>query len=475
MIGRNLELRQLRDAQNSDHSEFVAVYGRRRVGKTFLINETFNYQFAFHASGTENAGRREQLDLFRNSLRRQGRSGCPRLDSWVEAFYELEMLIEKLPPGKKAIFLDELPWFDTRRSGFLPAFENFWNEWATSRRDILLIICGSATTWIIDKVLRNRGGLYNRITRRIPLAPFTLRECEQYAEYKHLGFDRRQILEVYMTFGGVAYYWSLLQEGQSAAQNLDRLFFGRNGELRDEFRSLFSSMFRLSDLHLKIVNQIGHISGGTTRDELLKVFGKTIAGGDLSAALEELVQCGFLNGYNEIGKKKKGIVYRLIDPYVIFYYKFIEGYSGNDDHFWSRNYDSPMLNSWRGIAFERVCMAHVPEIKSALGISGIGSDVFSWRYPADAEEDGVQIDMLIDRKDGVVNVCEIKYSDDEYDIDKEEDRKIRHRCDVFRRKSGIAKAVQPVMIAASGVKEGKYRGNISRCVSGDDLFAAVLT
>ena len=471
MIGREAEIGQLRDAQNSEYSEFVAVYGRRRIGKTFLINETFNYKFAFHAAGVEGASRRVQLDQFRLSLKRQGRIECPRLNSWAEAFYELELLLDGMGSGKKVVFLDELPWFDTQRSGFLAAFENFWNEWATSRKDILLIICGSATTWIINKVLRNRGGLYNRVTKRIALKPFTLSECEKYAAYKQLNFDRRQLCECYMAFGGVAYYWSLLQEGQSAAQNFDRLFFGETHEMRDEFRCLFSSMFKMSTLHMEIVRIIGHSDGGMTRADIIEKLKNKVSGGDLREALEELVECGFLNGYNEIGKAKKGIVYHLVDAYVLFYFRFLEGYHGRNEHYWSQNYRSPAFNTWRGLAFERLCMAHVSQIKSALGISGIASEVYSWRsHGSNDDERGVQIDMLIDRSDDTVDLCEMKYCAEEYELKSSEADRLAHRAEVFRRVVAPAKSVRIVMVTTYGVKHGKHSGVFQGEVVLNDLF-----
>ena len=240
MIGRENEIKALRDAMESDKSEFVALYGRRRVGKTFLVSEFFNGKFAFHHAGLEGASRRETLASFREAIKKQGRPSCTRLTTWIQAFSELESLLEESPKGRKVVFLDELPGYDTPKSGFLHAFESFWNGWASLRKDILLVICGSATTWIIEKVIRNRGGLHNRVTRQLPIAPFTLKECEEYARYKHLDFDRTQIAECYMAFGGVAYYWSILQGGYSAAQNFDRrktrrvqrLFFMRDGQRR---------------------------------------------------------------------------------------------------------------------------------------------------------------------------------------------------------------------------------------------------
>lgn len=471
MIGREVETRIFRKAYASETSEFVAVYGRRRIGKTFLVNEVFNYRFAFHAAGIEGGVKNEQLKAFREALKHQGHPKCPRLTSWIAAFSELETLIESLPQGRKVIFLDELPWFDTPCSGFLKAFENFWNGWATSRRDVLLVICGSATTWITEKVLRARGGLHNRVTRQIPLFPFTLAECEKYAEYRHLGMDRRQLLECYMALGGVAYYWTLLEEGLSAEQNFDRLFFGASDEMRHEFDRLFASLFRRAERHVEVVRLLGTNKGGMTRDELLSGLGAT-SGSEISKCLGELVDCGFVRQYNMPARLRRGAVYQLVDPYVLFYFECIVPWRGNDPHHWTANGRSPAVAGWRGRAFERVCFAHIPQIRRALGISGVETDVYAWRWRSnDSEERGVQIDMLFDRADRIVDICEIKYSDDAYRLDKDEYERIRHRAAVFARESGCRKAVHTVLIASSGVSASKYLGNITQTVSGIDLFA----
>jgi len=470
MIGRNREIRELNRAFESAESEFVAVYGRRRIGKTYLITEVLRGVMTFHAAGIEGEKKHVQLEAFRAELRRQGHGRCPKLRSWIEAFGELECFLEGRSDPKKVVFLDELPWFDSPCSGFLKAFEWFWNSWACARKDILLVVCGSATTWIMDKVINSRGGLHGRVTVEIPLVPFTLNECEQFVAYRRLGFDRRQILEAYMAFGGVAYYWCLLREGESMAQNFDRLFFGVSNELRVEFDRVFKSLYRTSTLHVEIVKLLGRVKRGMTRDDVVKGLG-VASGGDTSRELKELEQCGFVRHYNVIDKCRYGGLYQLVDPYCIFYFDFLEGRRGNDLRHWTRNYNAPSVNAWRGLAFERVCLWHVDAIKRALGISGIEADVYSWRWVSpDASEPGVQIDMLIDRADGMVNVCEMKYSDEEYLFDKVESDKLRHRVEVFRRESGVRKSVQPVLICAHGIKDGKYTGDILHHLSADDLF-----
>lgn len=470
MIGRTREIAELRRAADSDNSEFVALYGRRRVGKTFLIEEVFNGRFAFHHAGMEGAPKRSQLESFREALRHQGHSACPRLTSWIMAFSELETLLEGLPDGKKTVFLDELPWFDTPKSGFLTALESFWNGWACLRKDILLIVCGSATSWIVEKVLRNRGGLYNRVTVRIPVAPFTLAECEEYAKYKHLGLDRMQIAECYMAFGGVAYYWSLLREGMSAAQNFDRLFFGESDELRGEYDRLFSSLFKRPSKHRAIVELLGRKKTGMTRSDIVKGLDDS-SGGDISICLEELCQCGFLRRYDMIGHAKKDAIYQLIDNFTLFHFQFIRERRGRDNGFWTLSYTTPALNAWRGLAFERLCLWHLPQLRAALGISGVLTNAYSWRgRKTDDGDSPVQIDLLLDRRDGIINLCEMKYSSAPYELDGEEISKLAERASQFVRQTGTRKAVATVLVAASGVKRNIYSGNIHFIVTLDDLF-----
>ncbi|MBR1837583.1 MAG: ATP-binding protein [Kiritimatiellae bacterium] len=458
---------------DSDQSEFVALYGRRRVGKTFLVTEVFNGKFSFHHAGIENATLRMSLDAFREALRHQGHPRCPRLTSWIAAFSELETLLEGLPDGRKVVFLDELPWFDTPKSGFLAAFEGFWNGWAAVRRDILLVVCGSATTWIVNEILDSRGGLHNRVTRQLPIAPFTLRECEEYAAYKGLGFDRRQIAECYMALGGVAYYWSLLREGLSAAQNFDLLFFGAADEMRKEYGRLFSSLFKRPTRHIAVVEALGRRKSGMTRTEIAALVPGG-SGGETTKCIEELCECGFLRRYAVPFHARRDAIYQLIDPFTLFHFQFLRNRIGTDGHFWMLSQGTPSVNAWRGLAFERLCLWHLPQIRAALGISGVLTDAYSWR--GRRAEDGdkpVQIDLLLDRRDGVVDLCEMKFTEEPYQLDSDEVARLAERAAQFRRQTGTRKAVCTVLVAASGVKRNKYSGNIQTVVTLDDLFREI--
>jgi hypothetical protein len=380
-------------------------------------------------------------------------------------------MLEKAEVGKKVVFLDEVPWLDTAKSGFLPALEHFWNGWASLRKDILLIICGSATSWVVNKILNNRGGLHNRVTKPIPVAPFTLRECEEYAVWKNLPFDRRQIAECYMTLGGVAYYWSLLLPEYSVAQNIDYLFFGRDSVLKAEFRKLFASLFRHDEKYVDIVKALASKAGGMTREELLAAM-TTPCGGEISRYLLELEECGFVRKCSIIGTVKRGAIYKLIDNFTLFHFKFLAERRGTDERFWSLSYEKPVLNAWRGLSFERICFWHIPQIKQALGISGILSDVYAWRGKSAAPELGdAQIDMLIDRADGVVNICEMKFCDGPYAITAGDAEAMRRKKEVFRRETATRKALHVTYVTPFGLARNAYANDVQSEVTLRDLFA----
>lgn len=470
MIGRAYEKSVLIHSYEADESEFIAIYGRRRIGKTYLVNETFGYQFAFHHAGLKRDNLKDQLELFRLTLIRHGYLNCPKIKSWLEAFYHLEVYLEHLPAGKKVVFIDEMPWLDTFKSGFLTALEAFWNGWATSRKDILLIACGSATTWILNKLLRNKAGLHNRVTRKMKLSPFTLLECELYAKEKHLGYGRRQIMECYMVLGGVAYYWSLLEKGLSPAQNINALFFGEQVGLKEEFRELYDSLFKKSEPYIDIVTVLGNSRQGLTRSELLQKL-KLSSGGNMSTYLRNLEECGFIRIYHNLPKGTKECSYQLMDNFTIFYFQFIKGKHLQTGDYWSDGISETAKNAWRGLAFERLCLEHLVQLKKALGISGVLSEVYAWRYvPKMPGETGCQIDLLLDRKDGIINVCEMKYTQGPYAIDKEEMSRLQNRLEVFRNQTKVRKSLHLTMVTPHGLKHNEYWNYVQSEVTMDDLF-----
>ena len=470
IIGRKEEQQILHSAAQSENSEFVAVYGRRRVGKTYLIRETFGYKFTFQHTGLAKGNTKEQLFSFAISLRDAGYDDCPIPKSWLEAFSLLSTYLKNSTDEKKIVFLDELPWMDTPRSNFISAFEHFWNGWASARKDIVLIICGSATSWIINKVINDHGGLHNRVTKQIALQPFTLKECEMFAQSKGLEMSRYQLAECYMVLGGIPYYWSLLEKGLSLAQNIDKIIFAKNGKLSNEFNQLYASLFKSPEQYIDIVTALGKKKVGMTREEIIAATDK-YSNGALSKVLDELEYCGFIRKYNGFDKKSKQAIYQLIDNYTLFHFKFIQQNENNDEHFWSASIDSAMHRAWSGLAFERLCMAHTQQIKDALGISGVLSNVYSWRKEADETSDGAQIDLLIDRKDQVINLCEMKYSLSEYAIDAEYEQKLRNKKSAFINATNTRKAVHLTMVTTFGIKANAHSGIVQNEITLEDLFS----
>ena len=470
IIGRIDEQRRLREAFESEYSEFVAVYGRRRVGKTFLVREQFNYKFTFQHTGQALRSTREQLQSFQLSLRRQGYTKAPLPGNWIEAFDMLKDLIDWSKDKRKVVFIDEMPWMDAPRSSFLPALENFWNSFASARKDVVLIACGSATSWIVKRLLRNKRGLHNRITYRIHLQPFTLHECEQYAKQRKLGMSRLQLMESYMVLGGIPYYWSLLDKSKSLALNIDRLFFSKEGELKSEYHELYASLFNHPEKYIKVIETLGKKRLGLSREEIIKE-GKLESNGKLSEILEDLENCGFIRKYNMIGMKSKGALYQLTDFYTLFYFRFMQDNPVSDEHFWSKSIGTGEYNNWCGLAFERLCLLHSRQIKTKLGISGIISSEYAWWIDQKDGKRGTQIDLLIDRNDGVINLCEMKYTKVPFRIDADYEANLLHKRTRFIEATQTRKAVHITMVCSQGLERNAYADEIQSEVSGGDLFA----
>ena len=463
IIGRENEQKRLRNIYHSGKAEFVAIYGRRRVGKTFLIRQLFENEFVFDLAGLANANTKEQLVNFTLSLNRVTKTHNKTSKSWLLAFESLISLVENSPKKRKVIFIDEISWIDTPRSGFLMALEHFWNGWACSRSDIMLIVCGSATSWIMNKLINNRGGLHNRLTANIHLQPFTLRETELYLQSQNCDYSRYNIAECYMTMGGVPYYLSKIDRSLSIAQNIDNMFFADNAELKNEFQNLYASLFKNYADYIKIVEAISIKAKGLSRQEIEKIT-KLSCGGGLTDTLKNLEYCGFIRSYNTFGKKKYERLYQLLDAYTLFYFKYLAKNEYNDASFWTNSLHTSQHNSWAGYAFEILALQHITEIKQALGISGIQSAVSAWKGET------AQIDLIISRKDGIINLCEIKFSGKEFAIDKSYEANLRNKIFTFKEETKTRKAIHLLMLTTYGLAKNKYSSIAQKEITLDDLF-----
>ena len=473
MIGRQKEVDELIRMYESDESEFVAVYGRRRVGKTYLIRETFADRFAFRHAGLADEGLKNQLKNFHQSLLEAGCSVkvCPR--SWIDAFALLKKTLGEKGTGRKIVFIDEMPWLDTPRSGFVSALEAFWNGWASARKDILLIVCGSAASWMVKNLLRNRGGLHNRVTCRIRLLPFTLGECEAFVKERGLAMTRLDIAECYMALGGIPYYWRYLDKRFGVAENIDRLFFVPSAPLGEEFVELYASLFKNAALHKKVVEALATKKVGMTLAEVAEAI-KVGVSGKLTEVLANLEWSGFIRKYAVFGSRKKNAVYQLMDNFTLFHFRFLTGASNGDPHFWTSTVSSPIQHNWRGLSFEMLCLQHGEAIRKALGVGGVHVGMSAWRHVGDAVyPQGAQIDLLIDRSDNVINVCEMKYSAAAYALDKKEADRLVTRMETFRVVSKTKKALHLTLVTPGGVVHNSYWHRIQSTVTLDDLFVMV--
>lgn len=479
VIGREREMAELQRSLESDRSEFVIVYGRRRVGKTYLVDNFFHYEYDFSFVGGHRLTKQKQLRNFAKAMKKYAHlSRQPKYENWDDAFDALEELMESLPEEKrKVIFIDEMPWIDTPQSEFVDALETFWNGWAARRRDIMFVASGSSTSWMVDKLVENQGGLHGRITNNIYVRPFTLHETEQYMKSRGAAWDRYQLLQTYMIIGGIPYYYSLLNVKESLVQNIDRLFFRKNGELRTEFEELYSALFTNTEKYTSVVKLLNSKHEGMTREEIEKAtkMDKSL----LSTVLRNLERCDFILRYSQFGNKSKGAIFRLVDFYTLFYYRFIDGFNAQDENWWSHNYQSPSVESWQGLSFELLCLLHLTQIKQKLGISGIATAASSWRFvptkqkeQADGEEKGAQIDLLIDRGDRVINLCEMKFSVKSYCISDAYETTLRHRMSVFQEKTKTTKSLVYTFVTTFGVANSMGKSIVNSEVTMEDLFAS---
>ncbi len=471
MVGRHQERENLLSYYASNKSEFIAVYGRRRIGKTYLVDEVLGDKICLKVTGMAKVPTSVQLANFYHSLEKAGWEG-DRKKTWMDAFNDLEDYLSSLKSKRKVVFIDEMPWMDTQRSHFLSALEHFWNGWAVGQKNIVLIACGSATTWMTNKLINNKAGLHNRLTHTIHLLPFNLHETEEMLHSMGIRWVRKQIVECYMVLGGVPYYLSLLNPKLSMVQNIDNLLFNESGEMVTEFDRLYESLFTNHEYYLRIISALASKAKGMTADEISEVA-KIAKGGSRSQALKDLENCHFVRRYNDYSHKQSNPLYQLVDPFTLFYYHFMKkGDYRNASTPWMSLQGKPKYTTWAGYAYEIICLQHIQKIKDALGIGSVNTNVFSWRSD-NYDSDKAQIDMVIDRQDNHINLCEIKFYDSVFTINKSYRDRLEKKSEIFR--EAIAskrprKSVTTTLITSYGVKENAYSVDYNTKVTMEDLF-----
>ena len=471
LVARAYEIHRLERCEAERDAQLVILYGRRRVGKTYLITEFFNRRFDFRFTGSYKENMQTQLQHFASELSGHLRKEIDPPKDWTEAFLMLRNYIDDLPRTEKCvIFFDEMPWMDTLHSNFLPAFEYFWNSYGSSVENLIFIVCGSASAWMTKNIAKNKGGLFQRQTCSLYLRPFTIRETEEYLQRRNIHWSRYDIAECYMALGGIPYYLSLLIPEMTMAENIDNLFFRKRSELWDEYSQLYRTLFSNSEQYIRIVEALSEKRKGMTREEIACKTGLA-RNGKLTEMLENLENSDFIRSEKKYGGKKSDMLYQLKDYYTWFYIRFIKDQPGRDEHFWRNTYQNPSRQAWKGLTFELVCKDHIPQIKQKLGISGVMSDAFSWQFAGNETHSGAQIDMVIARGDRVINLCEIKYCNGAFEIDKETDRNLRNKMETFQAMTKTKMTLQITMITTFGIKQNMYSSLVNTQVTLDDLFA----
>lgn len=468
IIGRDNEKKILHRAILSNKSELIAVYGRRRVGKTYLIRNYYADKILFEFSGSYNGKLKDQLENFHLVLAEK-RKGFPQPDSWRKAFFQLGKYINSFrSTHKKVIFLDEFPWLASRKSGFLSAFDYFWNTYCTKRTDLVVVICGSAASYMVKKILKSKSGLHNRVTEVIRLLPFNLFETALFLKVKGILYSRYDIIQVYMAMGGVPHYLDKLQKGESVAQALDRLCFEKDAPLQREFDQIFAALFENHERHEAIIRVLSTSRSGINRNTIAKRTGIP-SGGRLTQTLNELEASGFIEMYTGLKNKKKGAMYRLIDEYSLFYLEFIEPARSSGPGTWLKLSNRQSFKVWAGFTFETLCLKHVEQIKFSLGIAGVYTRQAGWR-----EKDGenkAQVDLVIDRDDNVINLCETKFYIGTYTLSRKEAENIRNKIQAFKESTKTKKIVFFTMITTYGMHENQwYSELVQNELTMDELF-----
>ncbi|MBQ9608889.1 MAG: ATP-binding protein [Lachnospiraceae bacterium] len=475
MVGREREIKELNKLYEKNKAELVAIYGRRRVGKTYLVDETFSDRITFRHAALSPADEESrgllkvQLEHFYNSLDLYGMDKTEKPKNWLEAFLLLEKFLQKIDDGsRQVVFLDELPWLDTPHSGFMRAFEGFWNNWGCHRKNLMVIVCGSANSWILDNLINNHGGLYGRVTREIKLSPFNLHECEEYYKENDVTFSRYDIVQSYMIFGGIPYYLEYMDGEKSFAQNVDDIFFAKKPRLQNEFERLFDAVFVNSEAVKSIVRLLYTKNAGYTRHEIIEKLNIS-DGGRLSRNLNALIASDFIMKYVPFGMSKREEHYKLIDPFCQFYLHFVNSHEKINHKFWQQNTTEQSVVTWRGYAFENVCFNHIEQIKDALGIAGVITTSSAWSK-RDDDENGVQIDMLLSRNDNVINMCEIKFYSGIFAVNKSYYNLLLGRQETLSREVSRKMVIHNTLITTNGLKKNEYSGIFTNVITMDDLF-----
>lgn len=469
LIGRDFEVQKMREFLTHHESELLAVIGRRRVGKTFLIKRVYQHEMIFHITGIHGVRRGLQLDNFvesRNQFFKESKSFA-KPSNWLMAFSQLKELMGKPKKKKRVLFFDELPWLASNSNEFLKAFDHFWNTWAIDQ-NVIVVVCGSSASWMITNIMNHKGGLHNRVTQKIHLYPFTLNETEKFLTSKGINMPRHSLISLYMATGGVPYYLKEVKRGNTHIQAINTMYFGKKASLINEFENLYKALFSNYEKHILVIRALASKWMGLTRTQIVE-HTKLQTGGAISAILNELETSGFIQSVRPFGKQQRETLYRLTDEYSLFYIHFIES-NYRLENYWIKKYNAPVVKSWQGYAFENLCLKHINGIKQTLGISGVLSSESSFYKRKNKNIEGCQIDLLIDRADNAINICEIKFYTGAYTITDNEVKELQRKRNVFQETTKTKKQLFLTLISAEGLTDSKNNMLVDKHLDASALF-----
>lgn len=484
ILARRNEISILDEFLKSDKAEFLAIYGRRRVGKTFLIKSHFQEQncIFFSVTGIEKGTFLQQREVCCKQISNTFYDGIPieTPKAWLKVFELLHTAITRIAKNKKVvIFFDEFPWLAKPRTNLLQALEYFWNQYWSIDKRVKLIVCGSLSSWIIRNIINNTGGLYNRVTYRLKLEPLNLYETKTFLDAKGIKLANSQILSIYMVMGGIPLYLDQIKKGMSANQVVDRVCFSKNGLLVDEQKELFKSLFSNSEIYYNLTKEIAKYRYGIAKNMISKNLG-IAQGGRLEERLRELEEAGFIISFLPYGHNEKGKYYRVVDEYTMFYFKWIEpqlnSISGftKANGYWLEQSKSSSFKAWCGYAFESVCYRHIAQIRRKLNLMPSALP-YGWKFvpKQKSDDNGAQIDLLFDRNDNAITICEIKCTEEPFVIDKQYAEKLNKKIAIFEEKTKTNKQIFLALISVNSVKSTIYSEEmLSGLVVLDDLFVA---
>ena len=462
IAGRDKEVKILNKLLKASTSRFLGITGRRRIGKTFLIDSAYRTKMVFSMTGIKDGSMEQQLIHFTDKLNEYSKSTNFHLPAnWQEALLMLKQYLQKKKTQKKqVIFIDELPWITTPRSGFLQQLAHLWNDYLSKEKKYVLVVCGSSTSWITNKVYNDTGGLHNRVTDKINLQPFSLAETKQFLKDKGIKLTPNAIAEIYMVCGGVPFYLDQIKKGDSPMTATGRLCFTKDGLLYTEYENLFKAIYENPNDHESIIKTLARHKQGLSRKELI-AKSKVDAGGPFTRAIKDLILSGYVEEQLPFGKKKRGTIYRLLDEYCTFYHRFISHQKKLSKGIWQQLSNKQTYKVWRGYAFENLCLRHIRNIKNALGIPAVYTETYSYKQNSTTTTDGFQIDIIIDRADNIIHLCECKFHTSNFAINKSYAATLRKRKAQFQSRTKTKKTVYTTIITNYPLEENMYSKDVA--------------